>query len=151
MSDPTPTLLAPPAQILAQALIDLGLASNPLDQEPWPVYIQTLPPTPDELLSVSDTAGTFGGRYMATGEMVEFPGVQIRVRTPPTEYLRGWRKARELREALPRIRRRSVTVDGFTLTLISVTLTAPVAVMGQDPDTQRRQNFSLNARVTLSI
>lgn len=142
-----------PAEILRQCLIDLGVATDQEDEQPWPAFYALLPGRPDEVITVQNTQGTLDGRLMDEGEYVEHPGFQARLRS---RYQRtGWLKAQEVWNTLSAIRRQPVTLPhpetevDVDYTIQSVTLTAPIAVLGQDPDNERRENFTINGRITL--
>lgn len=141
----------PPAEILAQALLGLELVTPQDDAGEWPIYIGNLPATPDEAVSIHDVEGILDGRLMDSGEYIEHPGFQLRIRVKATDYLRGWRKANSLANALASSIRGTVEVDDTAYTIDSVTLSSPPIPMGQDPDTQRRQNFSINGRISLHL
>lgn len=144
-----------PAEILRQALIDLGVATDQEDERAWPIFYALLPEGVGvNLMTVHNTQGTLDGRLMDDGDYVEHPGFQIRLRT---RYHRdGWLKAQAVWNALAGIRRQPVTLPDpeteadVDYVIQSVTLTAPVAPMGQDPDHERRENFSINGRMTLN-
>lgn len=138
----------PPARILQQYLEDAGFISAQEDDGDWPGFVSFMPDKVIDLVAVYDTQGLLDGRYMTDGVYVEHPGVQIRVRSKT--YLTGWRKAKELQNALAAIEQEQVTIDDEIYTIHNATVTAPIAVMGQDPDTDRRENFSINARLTLA-
>lgn len=145
----------PPALILAQALIDLGLLTRHDSEKDWPVFVDQMPDAPDELASLRDTPGILDGRLMEDGRYVEHPGFQLRVRVRADQYLRGWQKANALHNALAALRRETVVLgkefDEASHEIVSVTLSGPVLPIGQDPDTQRRHNFTINGRITLNL
>ena len=70
------------AEIVQQALINIGAGSDP-DLDPlagWPVYHDGSPDSPDEMVTVRETAGVGAGRAMVSGVPAEHHGVQVRVR-----------------------------------------------------------------------
>jgi hypothetical protein len=64
-------------------MINLGLGTDPtlLPLQPWPVYADGEPPSPDLCITVFSTSGKVDARMMNTGQSVQRPGVQIRVRS----------------------------------------------------------------------
>jgi len=80
----------PPAQIIAQLLRDIegDLLVDTVDTK-IPVFITDMPDSPDNLVTVYDTVGTRDGRVL-TGESIEHPGWQIRLRH--TSYEKAYRQ-----------------------------------------------------------
>lgn len=138
-----------PANIIQQLLKDLQLCDDPEDSAPqWPGYISFLPDEEDTAICVYDTRGTDDGRLM-TGEQIEHPGVQIRIRTQ--DYNTGWRKAFDIIEQLDGVNRLTVALSSEEAYLLSnVSRTGGIMPMGIDPeDVRRRHNFSINAILTV--
>lgn len=137
-----------PAQIIQQLLIDLGLGSqHPLT--PWPVFATAEPNTPDEVITVRDTGGRDQGRIQFTGERIENPGIQIRVRA--NNHPTGWSKAKEIANALDQRVLGTDEVDlGVKRYLINnVSRTGTILPIGKAPESNRLL-FTFNALVTIT-
>jgi hypothetical protein len=84
-----------PAEIIAQLMVDLGLADfEDPDLEPltgWTVFPLHLPESPDQAIQVKDTHGRLHRRAHVTGIMGEHYGLQLLARSaqdPATPYLK---------------------------------------------------------------
>lgn len=88
------------ADIVARALVDLGLASDPEDSPgaPWPVSSTGEMDDPDSVVTVTDTAGTTDGRAQKGGAWSEHFGVQVRVRA--AVHPDAWAKVKAIADAL---------------------------------------------------
>lgn len=139
-----------PSHILAEYLIGEGILIDPDDSGSgnWRVYIGS---TPDgihadhEVAVAVDTAPVKDGRVQGTP--LFHHGVQFILRS--TDYSVGYAKATEIAEDLATVSHEDVTVDDDTYTIINVTQTTGVVVMGQEPGTKRRELFSVNFLATL--
>lgn len=106
-----PILLHPPCRIVQEALITLGVAADPsvAPLGDFPVYSSKEPDLPDEVLTVYDTQGTNSGALAETGEMVEFPGIMIRMRM--RRYGSGYAKMVTICDAVDALKRLTVTIS----------------------------------------
>lgn len=142
------TLSDSPAAIVRQLLIDLGLATSP-DADPllpWPAYAKSEPPTPDNCVTVYDTAGTLTGRAHPTGELFGYQGFQIRVRSATDRV--GWVKADAIITALSvDVYRRTVTVGGNVYLVQCVTRIGDVIAIGREAGVSERRIWTLNAQL----
>lgn len=141
-----------PAHILRTALIQAGVGVatetlNPGAVPVWPLSIGHLPKTPDNAMCVYDTTGKPDGRLMGTGETIQHPGFQIRVRS--NSYQAAWSKISELQGTLNALVRRSVMIDGVSYSILSVTQTGSPLSLGQDADAARRDQLTLNGTLTI--
>ena len=90
----TGTLYHTPAEIIAQLLIDLGLANGAEEDEAltgWVVFAIHKPETPDQAILLTDTAGRLHNREMVRGITGEHYGIQVLTRSaedPATSYKR---------------------------------------------------------------
>ena len=142
------------ADIVRYLLIDnLSLGTLPSDAEDWPVYIAEEPDTPDSVITVYDTEGHKYGHHLVDGEIVEHPGVMIRVRAP--NYNEGIAKARAIAVALDEdVELTTVTADDAegtgseTYLVYAATLRSGPLSLGKEPKTQRNL-FTVNATVAL--
>lgn len=129
-----------PAEVLRAAI----LAQQPAE---WPVYATSMPDKPDQLIVVYDTTPKTFGRYMSTGETVEHPGVQIRVRA--ATYLLGYQKAKSIARFLDAIARSAIAMDDGYVYTIQAASHRGVIAMGQEEGT-RRDHFSINATLSFA-
>lgn len=149
------TLAHSPAEVIRYLLIQLGLGTDPeaRPQGLWPVAAAGELTTPDETITVYDTAGTGDGRTMPDGAAHEHQGFQVRVRSR-THRGGGWAKANVVRETLARsveLTTVTFTEDGVTYRYLvrCVTGIGSVIVVGKETPTSRRSIFTLNAVVAL--
>jgi hypothetical protein len=127
-----------PARVLAQVMVDLGLATNP--EAPtagaWPVYAGKEPDEPDDAMTVYDTAGRDQGRVNPDGTRLELYGVQVRVRSAAKQdgYVQSW----VITAALDALYWRTVVVEAETYLLRNVVRAGPPVALGTDsPRTER--------------
>lgn len=133
-----------PSDIIRQLLINLGHATA---LGAWPIYTSFLPDEPDNAIAVFDTAGKFDGRIMSTGEQVEHPGIQVRVRG--LVYPTTWEKAQTIAEALDSQNQITIAISSEDVyALQNVSRSGPVLPAGVDED-RRRYHFTINATVTV--
>lgn len=144
-------LLHSPADVVAQALVDEGVGSDPSGESAWPVFVTKEPSTPDNCLTVTDTTGVDHGRVMS-GELQGHRGVQVRIRAR-TQAL-GFRKATALRVFMSEgnaahsgCRNLTVTLDGVVYLLRNFAKIGDVLSIGSDTPNSMRRVFTLNATV----
>jgi hypothetical protein len=139
--------MSTPAVIIRQLLItlELGTASGT-----WPIYVSFLPATPDNALCIYDTAGRLGGRIMSSGEQIEYPGIQIRVRG--SDYGISYTKANAIALALDSQIRNSIAISGEDPYILhNASRAGSIISLGMDPDdSRRRYHFTINALLTVS-
>lgn len=70
-----------PSDIVRRLLIDLGVGSDPASNLPWPIFESSEPDVPDEVITIFGEKGKTYGRNQLTGETIEKPGIQFRVRS----------------------------------------------------------------------
>jgi hypothetical protein len=140
-----------PARVLAQVLIDLGLATNPeaTTPGPWPVYAGKEPDEPDDALTVRTTAGRDLGRSGPDSTRVELYGVQVRVRSAVEQE--GYLKAQAIALALDIVYRRAVAVGDSTYMLQHAARTGPPLPLGTDSPQTERWLCTLNFLLSLSM
>jgi hypothetical protein len=139
-----------PAEILAKYLQDLAIVEDPVAWSRWPIYISHMPDgddAEDECVAIYDTQGTLDGRMMENGEVIEHPGIQIKIRC--TELAVGWWKAKNLVEALRNIHNEVISLSTFSFTVYNVSEASPILYMGVEEGTNRRQLFTVNFLATL--
>lgn len=141
-------LLHSPADLVSRLLIGLGLASEPDGTGAWPVSVDDEPFSPDNVLTVYNTAGIDAGRIMVDGEAQLFHGFQVRLRA--TDNQTGWAKLYAIRNALARESRdRTVDADSATYVINSVSRIGPVLSLGIDAGNSSRTLFTLNALLSV--
>lgn len=145
------------AEVVAQALRDLMLGSDPLEDEAvWPVFYGYLPDGPDECICVADTTGVLDGREMRAGTIVH-PGVQIRFRSKPgQDNLKvGGAKVTQVEDALDAVARLDVeltdadTLETRTYVIQAFSRAGDRIHLPPDQDARRRYGFTLNYTLTI--
>jgi hypothetical protein len=138
--------MSTPAEVIRQLLLDLSLGFESGD---WSVYVSFLPDRPDSAICVYDTMGRQDGRIMATGEQIEHPGVQVRVRGQ--NYIETHAKATAIARALDLQMRTEVVISTEeAYRLDNVSRTSPIIPLGvEEEGDRRRHNFTINAVLTL--
>ncbi len=148
-------LLHEPAEVIAQMLVDLGVATDPESADPddaWPAYSGTEPDGPDDCITVRGTTGQDMGSSMIDGHRWESEGFQIRVRTSPHTKRAGFAKATAIGVALDeRSAQRVVVLDGTTYTVSDVCGRSPVLQIGPEKATTRRELFTINCYAIIDI
>ena len=139
--------MSPPADILRQLLIQLGLGSESV----WPIFTGFFPGVPDEAMCCYDTAGKPDGRIMASGEQIIHPGVQVLLRGP--DYLATREKAEAVAQALDGQRRTPVAIPGGeTYLLHNVSRSGDILPLGMEEDGDRRRHlFAINSTMTVQL
>ena len=148
-----------PADVLRRLLIDLGYGSEPateFENLPWPIYVGSEPPTPDNCITLYDTGGTGYGFHMIDGERQEKHGIQVRIRA--VTYDVGYTKACSLANALdtaiyfekPRIGSNHYKVPQFARTSDVLSLgQAPGGRQSKMGRGSRRQIFTINGLLSV--
>lgn len=144
-----------PAHIVARYLIAEAAATDPDDDDAWPVFIGHMPDSdavPDNCIAVYDTEGLRDGRLMRTGAVVVHPGLQVRIRS--RSHTTGWSKAIEVWELLQLVNRTEVwvpeDVGNRAYTIQNLSQDGPPLALGVEPGTKRRNLFTLNYLATLN-
>ncbi len=140
-------LTHPPSDVLRWLLISLDLGTDPEDAGSWPVHASSEPDSPDNLITVYDTAGITGGRIQRTGETIEHRGVMVQVRgaDQPT----AWAKAEAIKTALDEsVNNSLLTVSTTDYIVYAVTRHSGPVSLGREPSTNRFL-FTINAVVAL--
>jgi hypothetical protein len=141
--------MASPAQVIAQLIRDKGLG-NAHDHTTWPVSVGFMADSPHNAITVYGTEGRQDGRLMKTGERIEHPGIQVRVRS--LKYTDGRAKADAIALMFD-TQSSGVTVaipaDGSYF-IQNVSRTGSVIELGpNEEDPNRRLDFTVNAVLTL--
>lgn len=141
-------LLHSPANILRYLLIDLAQGTLPSDGSTWPIHVGQEADNPDQTITVYNTEGRTDGRMMEDGEVVEFPGILVRIRSPSSET--GYTKAEAIKVALDEAYRVSVTIDSTTYTIQAATRVGTVNSLGRDVQRTKMFLYTLNYLLTVS-
>jgi len=137
-------LNTPPAKILARWLIAQDFFSLAGD---WPIYVSSLPASPDLAASIYDLPGVPDGRIMTTGERIEHPRIQIKLRA--LTYPVGWTKLKDVEAALNSILRSEIAIVGDQTYSIQSARTGNPFHIGYEPK-NRRPLFTINSRLTIN-
>jgi hypothetical protein len=141
------SLARSPADVVRWLLILLDLGTDPEDADSWPIHASSEPDSPDNLITVYDTAGMTDGRVHRTGETAEHRGVMVQVRG--TDQPTAWVKSDAIREALDeQVHNLLVTIDDEEYVVYAVTRHSGPLSLGREPNTDRFL-FTLNAVVTV--
>jgi len=139
-----------PALVMAAYMIALGLVSLHSEGLLWPVYVSHEPDGPnvaDNCVTVYDTTGKLDGRLMRTGEYIEHPGIQIRVRSKTYEL--GYSLLSQIRSKLDITHNVHITVNDISYLLQCISRTSPILCLGTESEGKRRTLFTLNMTLTL--
>jgi hypothetical protein len=112
----------------------------------WPISYDTIANAPDNALCVYNTDGRLDGRIMNTGEVVEHPGIEIKIRGTGSGV--AYRKAVSLANFLDTICGAPVAIDAKRYILAAITRTTPVLRLGQE-EGQQRFLYTINAILTV--
>jgi len=136
-----------PAEIVQQLLIDLGLGTTPAsggDQPAWPVIADNEPGSPNNCITVRDTAGVAFRKHVF-GQRNRHHGFQIMVRGGTHRI--GWPKANAIAEAIDGIVDVTiVTVGGTAYCIGMIRTTGDVLRLGPEANSTRRR-FSVNGLI----
>lgn len=136
-----------PSDIMAEYLMRLGVLSRPVQQAPWPCSISSMPQEPNEAACLYDTVPLLDGRLMKTGEVVEHPGIQLKVRDSTAKT--GYAKAAELRDVFDSTINYAFTFEGNDYTIQNISRSSGVLSLGQEQGQKKRFLFTVNAFVTI--
>lgn len=137
-----------PAELVRWSIANDGLGSYPSEGDVWPVFVGHMPDEPDNCICVYDTTGTVDGRLQQDGKSIEHPGIQVRVRA--IDHPTGYPKITNIRNHLDSVLRQGVVIGVYQYTIQAITLTGGVQTLGQEPDGERRVNFTINGILTHS-
>ena len=136
-----------PADVIRWLLIDLGLGTDPSEEDSWPIHTSSEPDSPDNSITVYDTAGIVDGRIQRTGETREHCGVMLQVRG--TSQPIAWAKANAANVILDEsIDKSNITIGSTDYIVYAVTRHSGPLSLGREPSTNRFL-FTINAVVAL--
>lgn len=145
------THLYNPARVLAQSLVNAGVAGQlgPSSSE-WTCYLNYMPDGTgihDNVISVYDTQGRTDGRLMGTGQTIDHPGFQIRIRG--TQHQTAYGKAKEVIDHLDALLREGLVIGSDSFTIQAASRTGRILPLGPENDAKRRHQFTVNGTMTL--
>ena len=136
-----------PADVIRYLLIDLSLGTLPSASGDWPIIANRELDSPDNLITVFDTAGLRNGR-VADGEVQEHEGFQIRVRAGTQTV--GQAKINAIKQAIDNsVLNKSVVIGASTYIVYAISRRSGPFYLGQDVETSKRIVFTINAVVAL--
>jgi hypothetical protein len=94
-----------------------------------------------------DTTGTPDGRSQIDGEVLQHPGIQLRVRA--SGHQTGWSKINSLTVALDAINNYRVTIDSSTYTIQVISRRSTVESIGKEDSVTKRDRFVANFTVSI--
>lgn len=144
----------PASEILRKLLLDDAIVelTEGTPVKPWACYLGSLPDgagIPDNAVASYDTPGLTDGRLMKTGENIIHHGVQIKVRGKA--YITGWRKIYDIAQKFEKVKHTTVVVEDTSYNVQAVSQVGTILSLGVDEGTKRRDLFTLNVVVSLSL
>lgn len=142
-----------PSDVIRNLIIDLAEGTAPSAGGAWPIYVGQEPNSPDNVVTVYDTAGEIQGKAHVSGEVQERYGVQIRVRA--ANFHTGQNKARAIAVALDAVSATSVEVGtdagtgGETYLAYAVTRRSGPLSLGKNVTTSKLNVFTINVVAAL--
>lgn len=141
-------LLHSPADVVRWLLIGLGVGTDPSLSSAWPINADKEAATPDNVITIYDTAGRDDGRSMIDGELFYHYGLQVRVRA--VDHVTGWPKADQIRVTMAQqVYGNSVTIGTSTYRVHCIAKIGEVLRLGQEVGSSKRSLFTINATVAL--
>ena len=103
-------------------------------QTGWGIYVGVTPNDPNTIISIFDT----GGLTPDPALDINYPGIQIIIRSNINDYSGGWAKAQQVKDRLLGFPGQSINGDVWA----SITMNSDILYLGQDD--LFRPMFSLN-------
>lgn len=143
-----------PARVVAKLLVDMGQASDGTAASPgtWPAFWGKERDTPDECMTLRDTAPREHARDAWPGGYLQDEGVQLRVRS--RTHAVGWAKGSAVLEALNSVAHQTVTVTdpgqpARSYDVWTVDRQGGLIHLGKETPTSARDVFTANLLVTV--
>ena len=137
----------PASVVLFKHLASLGLFTEPSDNKDWPCFVSFMPDEgKNDVVCLYDTQPFDEGRNHRTGEPVEKPALQIKIRA--SDYMKGWEKANAIHEALNDVLRLRYDCGNYVYDVQAVNGQSVVPI-GIEPNTKRRHVFVINCMVSI--
>jgi hypothetical protein len=136
-----------PAEIVRQLMVLENVGTLPDASGEWPIYVANEPTTPDNCITVRDTAGVSHGRSMPDNALLEHFGIQVRVRAATHSV--GWPKANAVRLMLKDVYCAEATVDGVLYRVHALVKIGQILALGKEAPMSKRSIFTINMLVSL--
>jgi len=128
------------ADVLRTHLIAEGVVEEVAGTN-WPCYLNHLPDTDNNTVTLYDTEGRSDGRDMQPGaQTASHPGVQLAIRG--AGFRQTWAKVKAITEALDLVRKTAITHK--TINYILEVITRPGDPINGGLDQERKQRFTIN-------
>lgn len=139
-----------PTDVIRKALIAAGAGTDPAAAQPWPVYADNEPSSPDNVVTLFETAGISDGRTMVDGEAQVHLGVQARVRGRTGDV--GRVRADLIRSKFESVYSMVVVLANPTASyyLHCFARIQPVIPLGDESPDSKRKIFTVDATVALT-
>ncbi len=146
-----------PAAIVAQMLIDLGYAQDPLGTgtaDEWPISVDSELDSPDDVICLTNTEPVRNGRFQGTGEMNELFCFQTKVRASDGQL--AWGKANDLAVTYDQriymvttVLQPNSSTAGGTYRVGRVTRKSGPMALGREGSATKRHLYTINAIVDI--
>lgn len=139
-------MTTPPGKVIRAWLIlhNFGVAGP---TAAYSVFSPSMPESPDECIAVANTTPVLDGALLETGEVIQHPGIQIKIRSKSHDP--GWVKGKQIENAICGIRNELVTVTGLGTFLVqNFHLTSGLMYAGVE-EQNKRPWFTLNGTLTI--
>lgn len=148
-------MIKPPSEIVKQYLVDQAAVVEPagslsLNSTAWPCFLSNEPDrkgVPHNVVTIYDTEGVKDGRLHNTKEVIEHPGVQVRIRA--STFTLGWDKVQDIITAVDAAQRAAVDVGSLFYFLDNASRIGPPLPIGVQEGTRRRELFTINLLLTI--
>ena len=140
-----------PALILSEYIINtLGLMTNPTASGLWPLYTSYLPDSDDVESNAGAIIGKEGfldGRLMKTGEVINHPGLQLKIRSLTNEI--GYVKIESIGLGLDQVAGNNIIIDGSTFEILNIKKVTDIISLGLEEGTNRKYISTIDFLMTL--
>ena len=142
----------PPGKILQYWLIQAGIGQHPTTTPTgaWKVYSPFMPDSADQAIAVANTSPVLDGTILKTGESIQHPGIQVKIRCRGDDHDFGYAKGLAVEKALTEtLKRATVVVGAKTFLLSKFTLSAGLTFVGLE-EQGKRPWWVINGTITVS-
>lgn len=137
------SFLHSPADVIRWLLISLGLGTDPLANNLWPIVVDDEPELPDNVLTIYDTTARDDGRAMIDGESWHHMGFQVRIRS--RDFTAGYVKADAIQVALDEQVYQNTVSIGTARYLVDCITGTTLIRLGKELPASKRSLFTINA------
>lgn len=141
-----------PAEIVVQYLLGYNpeIGHEPSgDPTEWPIFYSQVTSEPDNTIVVFDTGGRPDGRLGNTRQVIEHPGIQVRIRA--ASHREAWDKIKQVAAALDAVQRTDVLLEEKTYRIATITRQGTPLFLGPEPQSDRfRVLFTINALLSVT-